>query len=524
MIRCDRSAMLAILLPPVLILVARVIFQGLLFTTELSGDEAQYWDWSRHLQLSYYTKGPLIAWIIAASTALFGNAELSVRIGSYLAHAIAGIAVGFLGLQLSGGSRRATWFTAIGFQCVVAFQIAGSLMTVDMAMIAGWSIATSAAVATLQRSRTGKSVLRSLTLCGFALGIAFLAKYTALLGLLGIVIGLWPQRKQWLTAPGARAGLLCATVLFVACLAPVFLWNFERGWPTIQHLVAHLETGTAAENLSSSPGLLMGTLFTYLLQIFTVAGPLLGLAMILGIRQYLREPQLRQHGDLRIALWSALPVLFFYLLVSLKTETEGNWAVGAYSSLVPFAALWLDRHLGRWLGLWIWRLILLRSSLTLVLILTFPYSGSILQSGLQELDIGVSIPVHRVVGHRQFADEVRRRAIEAIGPAGKSAPIICHYYDLTALLAYSLPEKPTVYCASVALGSRRSAYDDFEETRFPQPLHYDVDLILIGADEQRWRKTLDFSRLVSLGSATQRDRSRPIFHGKLRAPITDEER
>ncbi|NRA76403.1 MAG: hypothetical protein HRU16_10720, partial [Planctomycetes bacterium] len=61
-------------------------------------------------------------------------------------------------------------------------------------------------------------------------------------------------------------------------------------------------------------------------------------------------------------------------------------------------------------------------------------------------------------------------------------------------------------------------------TRFPQPLHYDVDLILIGADKQRWRKALNFSRLVSLGSATQRDRSRSIFHGKLRAPSTDEER
>ena len=30
----------------------------------LAQDEAQYWDWSRTLQLSYYSKGPLIAYLI----------------------------------------------------------------------------------------------------------------------------------------------------------------------------------------------------------------------------------------------------------------------------------------------------------------------------------------------------------------------------------------------------------------------------------------------------------------------------
>src|SRR5690242_19866156 len=34
---------------------------------DLSGDEAHYWDWSRQLDLSYYSKGPLVAWIIRAS-------------------------------------------------------------------------------------------------------------------------------------------------------------------------------------------------------------------------------------------------------------------------------------------------------------------------------------------------------------------------------------------------------------------------------------------------------------------------
>lgn len=30
----------------------------------LAPDEAHYWDWSRHLDWSYYSKGPLVSWLI----------------------------------------------------------------------------------------------------------------------------------------------------------------------------------------------------------------------------------------------------------------------------------------------------------------------------------------------------------------------------------------------------------------------------------------------------------------------------
>jgi len=95
----NRSAAWAILIPALVVLVARVVLQGLLLPTELSGDEAQYWDWSRQLQLSYYTKGPGVALIIALFTSIFGDNELGVRFGSYIAHALVAIIVGILGFQ-----------------------------------------------------------------------------------------------------------------------------------------------------------------------------------------------------------------------------------------------------------------------------------------------------------------------------------------------------------------------------------------------------------------------------------------
>src|SRR5450432_118983 len=53
---------------------------------DLAPDEAHYWDWSRHLDWSYYSKGPLVAWMMRGSCALFG--DLSVRLCGNLMPAV----------------------------------------------------------------------------------------------------------------------------------------------------------------------------------------------------------------------------------------------------------------------------------------------------------------------------------------------------------------------------------------------------------------------------------------------------
>src|SRR5215472_7391862 len=56
---------------------------------DLSPDEAQYWVWAQHLALGYYSKPPLVAWLIALSTGLAGDNEFAVRLSAPLLHAAA---------------------------------------------------------------------------------------------------------------------------------------------------------------------------------------------------------------------------------------------------------------------------------------------------------------------------------------------------------------------------------------------------------------------------------------------------
>ena len=74
---------------------------------DLSGDEAHYWDWSRRLDLSYYSKGPLVAYIIRASTELFGNTMPAVRYPALALGVMTSVVTYLLALRLFRSDRVA---------------------------------------------------------------------------------------------------------------------------------------------------------------------------------------------------------------------------------------------------------------------------------------------------------------------------------------------------------------------------------------------------------------------------------
>ena len=49
---------------------------------DLSFDEAQYFSWAQNLDWGYYSKPPMLAWIIKIFTTLCGDSELCIRIAS----------------------------------------------------------------------------------------------------------------------------------------------------------------------------------------------------------------------------------------------------------------------------------------------------------------------------------------------------------------------------------------------------------------------------------------------------------
>ena len=47
---------------------------------DLFGDEAQYWLWSQTIDLGYYSKPPLVAWVVGVITYVFGSGFVVLKL------------------------------------------------------------------------------------------------------------------------------------------------------------------------------------------------------------------------------------------------------------------------------------------------------------------------------------------------------------------------------------------------------------------------------------------------------------
>ena len=110
---------------------------------DLAPDEAHYWDWSRHLDWSYYSKGPLVAYLIrfsvtvagAWSERLTGNCMLAVRLPAVACGSLLLFGLYVLTRQIYGrASLGAGVVVAVGFSGH-GFKMASSLGAVAADLI-----------------------------------------------------------------------------------------------------------------------------------------------------------------------------------------------------------------------------------------------------------------------------------------------------------------------------------------------------------------------------------------------------
>ena len=124
----------------------RIAYLAFGCTFDLAPDEAHYWDWARHPDWSYYSKGPGVAWLICASLHLFGGLSLSltgsevlaVRLPSVLCGSLLLVALYKLTVWIQGSPRLA--FTLIALAGTMPMMWAGSLlMTIDSPFVCCWA-------------------------------------------------------------------------------------------------------------------------------------------------------------------------------------------------------------------------------------------------------------------------------------------------------------------------------------------------------------------------------------------------
>jgi 4-amino-4-deoxy-L-arabinose transferase-like glycosyltransferase len=413
----------------------------------LAEDEAHYWEWSRHLDWSYYSKGPGVAWVIAAATSVFGNVEWAVRLPAIIAAGVGSIAAALTARAIFE-DKRTGFVAAVLYQCVPPFSVLGMIMTIDGPYLASWAVACYTAV---MAAKTGKT--RWLVATGLALAAGFIFKYTIVILPIGLIIAAVAGRKRVRFPVWAWLG---ATAAFALGLVPVLIWNAGQDWVTVRHLLGHL--GLSGGDLPATQGKggwHYAPLWTleYLAMLLLV-GPV-GLLGDISAVKYWKASQ-----GVRVLVAASLPILVFYLLVTFVAEAEGNWALGGFVALVPLAAGIVPGALDRgYIPIRaLWRLSLITGAGTLLLVPAMPILAT-------SRYLGQWIPVHRLTGLREVASSAQVRLDELREQTGLEPFLITEHYGRTSQLAFYMNGHPVVYAAgSMTPAGRRSQYDLWPET------------------------------------------------------------
>jgi hypothetical protein len=387
---------------------------------ELSPDEAYYYMWSQRPDLSYYSKGPGVAQVIRAGTALFGANEFGVRFFAPLLAFGTSLILYFFTRRLYG-QTVAIW-TVLTMNMIPIFNAGGLVMTIDPLSIFFWAAALWTFWLALENSPrfTGWWLLT-----GLLIGLGFLCKYTNAMQLLSIVLlmGCTPKfRREF-----ARPGFYVMLAAFGICLLPPVIWNQRHEWITMTHLGAR-------GGLDSAYAIRPGELLEFIGAHFGVYSPLIFAGLLIPV-----WPALKSWSQLkpRFLLIFGLPLLLLYLALSLKQAGEANWTAPAFISLGILAgAFWHQKAL-----------IEKRAAIFAVAALVggLVISLMVLNTDLLRL-AGVPWPHAKDPGSRlrgwksaaAAVDEFRRNYERETG-----APVflIANKYQTAAALSFYLPEK-----------------------------------------------------------------------------------
>ncbi len=298
---------------------------GLVFADGgLGPDEAQYWTWAQDPAFGYFSKPPVIAWIIAATTGLFGDGEWAVRLAAPLLHAGTGAFI-YLTAKLFFDSRIA-WFSGLGWLTLPGVSVSSFLITTDAPLLFFWS----GALFVLARIiKTEKAVTIDFALLGVLIGFGLLSKYAMLYfpAAAAATLVFSPVARNALIRPQIIVTLLVAGAL----IAPNVAWNAAHNFQTVAHTAANADWSSSL--FQPMP------LFAFLGAQFVVFGPILFAGLIAAAISRFRHSD--RDSEKFVLLIFALTPLAIVAAQAFISRAHANWAAAAYPAAIILVCAFL---------------------------------------------------------------------------------------------------------------------------------------------------------------------------------------
>jgi len=294
----------------------------------LHGDEAQYWAWAQDLDWGYFTKPPMIAWVIAATTFVFGDSEWAVRLSSPLLHPLTAYVI-FRTARLVYNARTGFW-AAVIYLLMPAVWLSAGIVSTDVPLLLCWAIALNGWLHIRRSPHWGYALQ-----IGAAIGLGLLSKYAMLFFLPALAVAImWDKATQ--RALLSRRGLL-TLVTALLIITPNILWNIRNDFATVSHTAANANWG----------GIPLHPLefLEFISSQFAVLGPVSFVLLLAALWAALKARL--DHPSIFIAAFVLSPLLIISA-EALISRANANWAVTAYVAGSILSAHYLMQIWERW--------------------------------------------------------------------------------------------------------------------------------------------------------------------------------
>ncbi len=421
---------------------------------DLAPDEAHYWDWSRHLDWGYYSKGPVVAWLIALSCEWFGTHPLSIRLPAVACNTLMLIALFELAIRVFRSVRMAL-LSLLTIMIMPALAAGAILMTIDAPFLCCWSWA----LLFVHRAIFNQE-FRSWIFAGVIIAIGILTKYTMaafpILTALYLVLGAVPQVQ------GYRKGLIWMVVVGSLGWVPIILWNVQHDWLSFRHLFgqAGLATGPKIGFKWNGPLDYLGGQFALLAGYWFCAFA----AAAWQNRQ-------TRNVNRSFLWWFSVPLILVLIPISLRVKVQPNWPAAAYLTGFLLAVHWIGTQLKsesvRYRKL-VQALLILGIAVSIILSTFTRFPGLLLPvfnrmvpepsadrlAPVRNLD-----PTARLRGWKFLAEKVDEIRESVRNENGEDPLIATMTWSVPGELGFYCAGRPSVYTFGPALNDRLSQYD-----------------------------------------------------------------
>ncbi|MBQ1782192.1 MAG: glycosyltransferase family 39 protein [Gammaproteobacteria bacterium] len=290
-------------------------------------EEPYYWAWAQQPDWGYYSKPPLVAWLIAITTT-WSDEPLAVKASAIALYPLAGWFV----LQTTRlfADERVALRTALLFQLLPGVSFSAIIISTDVPLILCWSATLWLAFTVLRQPRPWHWPA-----LGATIGLGLLAKYNMLLLLPGLLLWGWRyQRPQLLQQ---WRGMMLAIAIAMLLITPTLLWNLNHQLTSVHHTIAI--TGARDSSWQWS------ALGQFMLDQLALLGPVAGLVTAWLL--------LTRPSSIRPLLWTLAPALLATAWIAGFGEANANWGAPLVATLVIGCGLWAANSVRRWYWLFI---------------------------------------------------------------------------------------------------------------------------------------------------------------------------